>query len=58
MNVYMLGDTAAMYVKKYLVRENPNQVDRWDQTDVVFVSSAGTWKLKVSRSSPHRKTES
>jgi hypothetical protein len=57
MNVYMLGDTAAMYVKKYLVRKNPNQVDRWDQTDV-FVSSAGTRKLKVSRSSPHRKTES
>jgi hypothetical protein len=58
MHVYMLGDTAiAMYVKKYVVRENPNQVDRWDQTEV-FVSSAGTWKLKISRSSPHRKTES
>jgi len=58
MHIYMLGDTAiAMYVKKYVVRENPSQVDRQDQTDV-FVRSAGTWKLKISRSSPHRKTES
>jgi hypothetical protein len=58
MHVYMLGDTAiAMYVKKYVVREDPSQVDLWDQTEI-FVSSAGTWKLKISRSSPHRKTES
>lgn len=58
MHVYMLGDTAiAMYVKKYAVRANPNQVDREDLTDV-FVRSAGTWKLKISRSSPLRKTES
>jgi hypothetical protein len=58
MHVYMLGDTAiAMYVKKYVVRDNPDQVDRQDQTDV-FVKSAGTWKLKISRSSPHQKTES
>ena len=56
-HVYMLGDTAiAMYVKKYAVRANPDQVDRRDQTDV-FVRSAGTWKLKISRSSPHQKTE-
>jgi len=58
MHVYILGDTAiAMYVKKYVVRENPDQVDLWDQTDV-FVRSAGSWKLKLGRSSPHRKTES
>ena len=58
MHVYMLGDTAiAMYVKEYAVRANPNQVDRQDLTDV-FVRSAGTWKLKISRSSPHKNTES
>ena len=58
MHVYMLGDTAiAMYVKEYAVRANPNQVDRQDLTDV-FVRSAGTWKLKISRASPLRKTES
>jgi Domain of unknown function (DUF4440) len=58
MHVYLLGDTAiAMYVKEYAVRANPNQVDRQDLTDV-FVRSAGTWKLKISRSSPLRKTES
>jgi hypothetical protein len=58
MQVYMLGDTAiAMYVKEYAVRANPNQVDRQDLTDV-FVRGAGTWKLKISRSSPLRKTES
>ena len=57
LHVYILGDTAiAMYVKKYAVRANPNQVDRQDLTDV-FVRSAGTWKLKISRSSPLRKTE-
>jgi len=58
MHVYVLGDTAiAMYVKEYAVRANPNQVDRQDLTDV-FVRSAGTWKLKISRSSPLRRTES
>lgn len=58
MQVYMLGDTAvAIYVKQYAVRANPNQVDRQDLTDV-FVRSAGTWKLKISRSIPHRNTES
>ena len=58
MHVYMLGDIAiAMYVKEYAVRANPNQVDRQDLTDV-FVRSAGSWKLKISRSSPLRKTES
>jgi ketosteroid isomerase-like protein len=57
MHVYVLGDTAiAMYVKKYAVRANPDQVDRWDQTDV-FVRTADTWKLKISRSSPLRRTE-
>jgi hypothetical protein len=58
MRVYMLGDTAiAMYVKEYAVRANPNQVDSQDLTDV-FVRSADTWKLKISRASPHRRTES
>jgi hypothetical protein len=58
MHVYMLGDAAiAMYVKEYAVRASPNQVDRQDLTDV-FVRSAGTWKLKISRASPLRKTES
>ncbi len=57
MHVYMLGDIAiAIYVKEYAVRANPNQADRQDLTDV-FVRSAGTWKLKISRSSPLRKTE-
>ena len=58
MQVYILGDTAiAMYVKEYTVRANPSQVDREDASDV-FVRSVGTWKLKISRSSPLRKTES
>jgi hypothetical protein len=58
MHVYMLGDTAiATYVKKYVVRDNPDQVDRQDITDV-FVRSGGTWKLKLSRSGPHQKKES
>lgn len=58
MHVYVLGDTAiAMYVKKYVVRANPGHIDLQDQTQV-FVRSAGTWKLKISRSSPHQKTES
>jgi ketosteroid isomerase-like protein len=58
MHVYLLGDTAiAMYVKEYAVRANPNQVDRQDLTDV-FVRSNDTWKLKISRSSPNKKTES
>jgi ketosteroid isomerase-like protein len=57
-HVYMLGDTAiAMYVKEYAVRANPSQVDLEDLTEV-FIRSAGTWKLKISRSSPHRKTGS
>jgi ketosteroid isomerase-like protein len=58
MHIYMLGDTAiVMYVKKYVVRANPDQVDRQDQTEV-FLRSDGTWKLKISRSSPHNKTGS
>jgi len=58
MHVYILGDTAiAMYAKEYTVRANPNQVDRQDLTDV-FVRRTGTWKLKISRSSPLRKIES
>ncbi len=58
MHVYMLDDTGiAMYVKKYVARDNPDQVDDEALTDV-FVRSAGTWKLKISRSSPLRKTES
>jgi hypothetical protein len=58
MHVYMLGDTAiAMYVKKYVVRDNPDQVDRQDTTNV-FVRSGGTWKLKLGWSSPHQKNES
>jgi hypothetical protein len=57
MYVYMLGDTGiATYVKEYIARENPNQVDDQDVTDV-FVKSAGTWKLKISRAT-HRRTES
>jgi len=46
-----------MYVKEYAVRANPSQVDREDVSDV-FVRSVATWKLKISRSSPLRKTES
>ena len=58
MRVYQLGDTAiAMFVKKYVVRNNPHQIDRQDITDV-FVKSAGTWELKWSRSSRHQKTKS
>ena len=57
MHVYVLGDTAiAVYVKEYAVRANPSQVDRQDLTDV-FIRSAGTWKLKISRAT-HQKTES
>jgi len=58
MHIYVLGDTAiAMYVKKYVARENPSNVDRFDETDV-FVRGAGTWKLKVSRSSRREKMQS
>ena len=58
MHVYMLGDTAiAFYVKKYVVRDSPDQVDRQDITNV-FVRSGGTWKLKLGWSSPHQKKES
>ena len=58
MHVYMLGDTAiVMYVKKYVVRASPDQVDSQDATEV-FLRSNGTWKLKISRGSPHTKTES
>jgi len=58
MHVYMLGDTAiAVYVKEDMARESPNQqVDDEDVTDV-FVRSAGTWKLRISRAT-HRRTES
>ena len=57
MHVYMLGDTGiAIYVKEYIARENPNQVDDQDVTDF-FVRSAGTWKLKISRAT-HRRTGS
>lgn len=57
MHVYILGDIAiATYLKEYAVRANPSQVDRQDLTDV-FIRSAGTWKLKISRSSLHRKAE-
>jgi hypothetical protein len=57
MYVYMLGDTGiATYVKEYMAREDPNQADDQDVTDV-FVKSAGTWKLKISRAT-HRRTES
>lgn len=57
MHVYMVGDTAiAMYVKKYMVRANPDRVDRQDLTEV-FLRSDGAWKLKISRSSPHQKAE-
>jgi len=57
MQVYLLGDTAiAIYVKEYAVRANPNHIDRQDLTDI-FVRSAGTWKLKISRAT-HQKAES
>lgn len=57
MHVYLLGDTAiAMFMKEYAERANPGNVDRQDVTDV-FVRSAGTWKLKISRASQLRKTE-
>jgi hypothetical protein len=58
MQVYILGGTAiVMYGKVYAVRENPSQVDPEDVSDV-FVRSAGAWKLKISRASQLRKTES
>jgi len=57
MHIYMLGDTGiAIYVKEYMARENPTQADDQDVTDV-FVKSAGTWKLRISRAT-HRRTES
>ena len=47
MHICMLVDTAiVMYVKKYVVRANPDQVDRQDQTEV-FLMSDRTWKLKL-----------
>lgn len=54
MHVYILGETAvAMYQKEYAPRANPGQLDRQDITDV-FIRSAGSWKLKISRASPLR----
>jgi uncharacterized protein DUF4440 len=54
MHVFTLGDTAvAMYEKEYAPRANRGQLDRQAVTDV-FVRSAGTWKLKISRASPLR----
>src|SRR6185437_16736815 len=51
MHVYILGETAiAMYQKEYAPRANPGQLDWEDITDV-FVRSAGSWKLKISRAS-------
>ena len=58
MKVYILGDTATvMYVKVYAVRANPSQADPEDVSNV-FVRSAAAWKLKISRASQLRKTES
>lgn len=52
MHVYVLGDTAiALYVRKYVVRDNPEKVDHQDEVNV-FVRSGDTWKLKISRPSP------
>ena len=57
MHIYVLGETAiAIYVKRYAVRENPDHIDLQDLTNV-FVRTSGNWKLKISRSSPHKKTE-
>ena len=54
MHVYILAETAvAMYEKEYAPRANPGQLDRQAVTDI-FVRSAGTWKLKISRASPLR----
>jgi ketosteroid isomerase-like protein len=54
MHVYMLGDIAVtIYEKEYAPRANPGQLDQQVATDV-FVRSAGTWKLKVSRATPLR----
>jgi len=54
MHVYILGDIAvAIYNKQYAPRANPGQLDQQAATDV-FVKSAGTWKLKVSRVTPLR----
>ncbi len=54
MHVYILGDTAVVfYQKDYAQRANPGQLDRQALTDV-FLRSAGTWKLKISRASPLR----
>ena len=51
MHVYILGDTAVVfYQKDYAQRANPGQLDRQALTDV-FLRSAGTWKLKISRAS-------
>jgi hypothetical protein len=58
MHVYVLGDAEiAMYVKDCAVGASLNQVDREELTDV-FARSAGTGKMKISKSSPLRKTES
>ena len=54
MHVYILGDIAvAVYEKEYAPRANPGQLDQYVSTDV-FVRSASTWKLKVSRGTPLR----
>jgi hypothetical protein len=45
-----------MYVKKYVVRDNPNHVKRKDLNDV-FVRSANPWKLKISKTSPFRRDQ-
>jgi len=52
MHVFVLGETAvATYTKTYTAKENGNIAQK-DVTDI-FTRQHGSWKLRLSRSSPH-----
>ena len=52
MRVFVLGETAvATYTKTYTAKENGN-IAHEDVTDI-FTRQHGSWKLRLSRSSPH-----
>jgi len=53
MRIFILNDTSAVatYVKEYVAKENGN-VAREDTTDI-FTKDGQTWKIRLSRTSPH-----
>lgn len=53
MRIYVFGDTAtAIYVKEY-VKKSDKTTAHQDVTDI-FTRSGETWKLRLTRTSPHQ----